>query len=220
MLKIKGFTLIELLVTLTIASIILAGLIELYVASMNKTKDALNYTRLEQTLQNSMMLMASDIRRTGYWGNSKSNAGTGTNTNPFLTTTDIYINPSQNCILLGYDRNGDGTLPSVNASSDDERYGFRLLNNAIQSRPPGANYDCNATADDWEDITDPNVVNITQLSFTKNEKSVDIDGSGAGNSSMKIRTITISITGQLVSDTSISKTLSMDIKVRNDKYTP
>lgn len=217
--KNKGFTLVELMITLVVAAVLLIGLVDIYLSSMSSAQKAIAAANLEETLQNTLTVMTNDIQRTGYWGNAENNTATGTNNNPFMTA-DITINGSGNCILINYDRNGDGTLPSIGTGNDDERYGFRLQNNAVQSRPSGASFSCTAAANNWENITDPNVLQITQLSFVNNEKTVDIDGSGASTSSMKIRTITITITGQLASDSTVSKTLTMAVRVQNDKFVP
>lgn len=217
MLKIRGFTLLELMVALAIAAILLVGLLEIYIQSTQKTKEAVDLLRLQQTLNSSMQLLSNDIRRAGFWAGAQSDLGTGGNTNPFMTT-DISVNAADDCLLLTYDRNGDGSLPSLGSGGDDERYGFRLLNNAIQSRPPGADFDCAASVNAWENITDPAVIRVTQLSFVLNQSAVDIDGSGTGTTTMTIRSVTVTMTAELVSDPSINKTLSTTIKIRNDKY--
>jgi type IV pilus assembly protein PilW len=215
----KGFTLIELLVVLLITGILLSSLISTYLSIAQKDREAMDTMRLDQSLQSAMSLMASDISRAGFWANASSGAKTGTNSNPFMTN-GVTINATNDCILFTYDRDGDGALPSVGSGSDDEQYGFRLMNYAIQGRPSGAAFDCATSASDWENITDPNVVKITQLNFSRTSNAVDIDGVGAGTSTISVSTVTITLTGQLASNASVSKTLTNTVKIRNDKYTP
>src|SRR6185503_16427844 len=96
-----------------------------------------------------MQLMSNDIRRAGYWGNAISDINTGANNNPFMAAgTDIAITGG-NCILFSYDYNNNGTLPTISSASDDERYGFRLSGSTLQTRPPGASFDCSAAASAW-----------------------------------------------------------------------
>lgn len=210
----QGFSLVELLVTLVILSLLVVSLLATYVTSAQRSQGALNVARLDQSLQRAMSLMSNDIRRAGFWGNATSGIHSAANNNPFMTT-DISINGAGDCILFAYDQDGDGTLPSIGAGSDDERYGYRVLNNIIQARPTGASYDCSAAASAWENITDVNVLQVTALTFVESDKIVLV---GSGTPTMKIRSITISMTGRLTSDNSVTKTLTEQVRVRNDKY--
>lgn len=215
---IQGLTLIELLVTLVIMSFLAGSLLSAYLAAAQRTKAAMNNTRLDQSLQSAMRLMTNDIRRAGFWGKATSGVASHANNNPFMASgTDLTINGSGNCLLFTYDQNGDGTVASINASADDEHYGYRLMNKTLQARPWGADFSCGAAATNWENITDPNVVTITALSFTENDKTVAVS---TGSSTMKIRFITVSLTGQLASDSTVSKTLTGQVRIRNDKYAP
>ena len=213
--KQNGFSLLELMIALVVSSFIFVGVMGMFASMLKHSSFALQQARLDRDLQTSMQVMVNDIHRTGYWGNALSS-----NVNPFMDgSTDISITGS--CILLAYDQNADGTLPAISYSYDDERYGFRLIDNAIQFRQSGAAFDCAAGDSEWTNLTDKNNVSITQLTFTLNsEPALDIDGTGAGTDTMTVRTVTISITGQLVGDTSVSKTIIQTVKLYNDKYTP
>ena len=203
------------MIALTLSALVMTVFIALYVASIKQYTKTLNTARLDQSLQASLRMMANDIRRAGFWGNAISDLSTNTNTNPF-NTNDISINGAGNCILLSYDQNGDGLLPAVGAGTDDERYGYRLSNNAIQARPNGASYLCTAAANVWENITDPNSVQITALSFVKTDRMVTV----VSPATMTVRNVVISVTGRLTADNTVTKTLSENVKIRNDKYTP
>jgi len=172
---------------------------------------------LDRELQTITDIMANDIERAGYW----KNANTGSN-NPFMQTgtTDIAINAAQNCILFTYDSNGDGSLPAISVAYDDERYGYRLDDGAIQFRPYGAAFDCAAAHNNWTDLTRPSEMTITAFIVALNNKAVDIDGSGPGTNTIHYRTITMTISGQLTSDSNVKKTITRTIKVYNNKYVP
>jgi type IV pilus assembly protein PilW len=213
----SGFTLVELLIAVVINIILLAALIGVFssnIANYNKVNRA---DMLNQQLENAIQLMTNDIRRAGYSANASNDIDTGQNNNPFMASATDISTPSSTCILFTYDAGNTGTLPSINASADDDRYGFRLNNNTLQARPPGATFACNAAATNWENITDPNIVNITALSFTLNTTTVPV---GQTANTIRLRSVDISITGQLVLDASISKTLTQHVRVRNDKFVP
>ena len=144
--------------------------------------------------------------------------GLDQNTNAFMAAgTDITVNSSHNCLLFAYDKNGDGLLPAINANIDDERYGFRLINNTLQVRPPGTAFSCTAPNASWENVTDTNVVSITNLTFTLNASTIT---TGPGARGLTMRSVDISITGQLNSDATVAKTLTQHVRLRNDKFNP
>lgn len=204
---------IELLITLTISIVVLGGVIALFSLSVIHSRKTIEAGRLDKTLHRVLDTIGRDIQRAGYWGQAE----TGSN-NPFMVTgsTDIQVNAANNCILLTYDSDSNGTLPTISASIDDERYGFRLLNNAIQYRPRGAPLDCTAASTSWTDFTDPNTITITQFTVTLTTDTLNL----GGTETISVRSVNLSVTGSLVSEPAVSTTLTKRIRVYNDKYSP
>lgn len=217
--RIAGFTLIELMIALALNALLFSGLLAIFIANLNHYHKTLDYDRFNQQLQTAMSLMANEIRRAGYYANAYSDIGLDQNNNPFVVTgtTDISINAANNCILFSYDQNKDGTLPTISTAYDDERYGFRLSGQTLQARPPGSNFSCTATTSSWENMTDPAFIQITALSFTLNSNTVT---TGPGTKGLQMRSVDISITGTLTNDTSVTKTLTQHVRIRNDKFIP
>jgi prepilin peptidase dependent protein B len=212
-----GLTFAELLVALVINAILLAALIDIFSSNISHYNKTTSSDMLSQQLENAMQLMVSNIRRAGYWSNASNDISTGQNHNPFMAAaTDVSV-PSATCILLTYDAQKNGTLPSISNTYDDDRYGFRLNSASLQARPPGATFACNAAGSNWENVTDPNIVNITALSITLTTHTVP---AGASTNNIITRSITISMTGQLVSNATVTKTLTSYVRIRNDKFTP
>lgn len=207
MLRLRGVTLVELMVALLIASAVIGGIMAIFVSSVKHGRMTVEQGHLDNELHHVMSVVTRDVRRAGYWASANTSS-----TNPFMqSATDITINGGNNCILVSYDHNSDGSLPAVNSGTDDERYGYRLMNSAVQYRPNTAAFDCSASAGSWTNLTNPNVVNVTAFTVTKSTKTT---------SSMELRTITITLTGQLVSDATVTKTLTQVVKVQNDRYAP
>ena len=205
MLKQKALTLIELMIGLLITGVVMASALAMYGAAVKHSRATAEQGQLDKSLHHVLGMMVRDIRRAGYWASASTSSE-----NSFMQSgTDITVNSGNNCILLTYDHNADGSLPAVNSGIDDERYGYRLMNNALQFRPNNAAFDCTASAASWANLTDPNVLTVTAFSVTKTDTTT---------ANMTLRNITVSITGQLVSDTSITKTLTQTVKVQNDKY--
>ena len=214
----RGVSMVEILIALAAGLVLMTASLYLFIGIMKNSNSTLEMARFNHDLQAGMDRIVSDVRRAGYWSQAINDLGTGANTNPFMVTgADIAINVAQDCLLFTYDLNSDGTLPTVNTAGGDKRFGYRLNNSTLQMRPYTAPFSCTAAAGDWNDITDGIVSNVT---FTEVDKVVDVDGSGPGTSTITIRDITISITGALPSDNTITRTLTQTVRVRNDKFTP
>lgn len=214
----KGFTLTELIIAISINMIVLIALISIFVTNLRQYRFFLNTNILHQQLQLAMDIMTSDIRRAGYWANASNDAHTNQNNNPFMASgLDISIPAGNTCILFSYDHDNNGSLPSIGSGSDDERYGYRLSGGAIQTRPWGASFSCTAAASAWENMTDPTIITITALTFTLSTQTVV---SGPGTASILLRSVDITITGQLTSDSTVTQTLTQHVRIRNDKFTP
>lgn len=213
----RGYSLIEMMVALVLSSVVMGGMLTIFFNSLKHSSSANDIGKLDQQLHSVMHLISSDVRRAGYWANAHTS-----NSNPFMVTgsTDITVNAGNNCVLLTYDADGDGSLPSIASGSDDERYGYRLINNIIQYRPWGADFNCSAADSAWQNLTDSNVIKITQFNVSKSENVIDLDGAGSGTAALRMRKLTITITGELNNDSSVSKTITRTVKIYNDKYTP
>jgi type IV pilus assembly protein PilW len=213
-----GFTLTELIIALVLNVILFTAITAICASNLSQYIKQSSTDLLTSQLQTALDLMANDIRRAGYWSSATNNIGTDTNTNPFMSTssgTDLSINGSNNCILFTYDHNNTGSLPSVSSSSDDDRYGYMLKNGVLQTRPWGATFSCSAT--NWENVTDPSIITITSLTFTLTTQTVNI---GSGSTGISMRSIDISITGELTNNTSVIRTLTQHVRIRNDKFNP
>ena len=208
---------IELMIGLLVTSVIIAGVMGLYVSMLKSSNSLINIGHLDRQLHSVISIMSSDIQRAGYWSQAETSS-----TNPFMVTgnSDLFVSAGNDCILLTYDHDRDGTLPSISASVDDERYGYRLVGGIIQFRPRGSPFGCTAPANTWQNLTDPNAITVTQFTLAKNEDDIDIDGAGPDTAKITLRNVMITLSGQLVSDATASETLQQTVRVYNDKYTP
>ncbi len=116
---------------------------------------------------------------------------------------------STSCVLINYDFDTDG-----DGDYDVGRFGYRYdsVNKAVEIRTAGAGTDTCSSGGTWEDLTDSNVVEITAFSVTDNSPAT-VTGSGL---TVAIREYTISVTGQLKADATVSRTFRETIRVRND----
>jgi prepilin peptidase dependent protein B len=218
--RLQGFTLVELMVALVVNALIFIFLIAIFTNNLSHYNTILSTNKLNQQLEEIMQIMTSDIRRAGYWANANSNVATGNNTNPFQNTgtgTDIAVGGASNsCITFSYDHNSDGVIAAISSLSDDERYGYRLSGTNIQTRPWGASTSCTAPATAWENMNDASIT-ITTLTFTINSSTLT---TGPGAQGITERSVDIILTGQLTSNSAITKTMTQHVRINNDYFVP
>lgn len=212
----KAFALLDILIGLGLGVFVLSGVVALYASYSRFSNSAVQTSNLEYELRTSMALISNDIRRAGYWGNMTGMVGTGANNNPFMVSGVDLSAPSATCILFSYDKNKDGSLPALNAANEDERFGYRLSNSALQSRAAtDATFSC--AQGTWENLTNSRV-EVTNLTFTVTSSTIFVNGVDASDGSMQTRDVAITMTGRLASDTAVQRTLSEVVRVRNDKF--
>ena len=120
-----------------------------------------------------------------------------------------------------YDLNNDGGLPALNNGTSDDRFGYRLSNQTIQIRAATDQFfSCNTGV--WENLTNPNLIQITNLVFnlTESVEALEPANPPPAGPSITIRQVGITMTGQLVSDNAVQRTITSQVRVRNDKFTP
>ena len=137
------------------------------------------------------------------------------------------------CILYSYDIDENDSNPP----DDGDRFGFKFENNLIRIRTSaGTASDCGSG--NWQTVTDNNVINVTALTFsTASSKCLNASTKGSGNSLctdaaiadigappagrthhyVEVRQVDIKLTGNLVADANISKTIAESIRIRNDR---
>ncbi|HLB55759.1 MAG TPA: hypothetical protein VJK30_00310 [Coxiellaceae bacterium] len=203
----RGAAILEILIGFIISLVILAAVLGLFSNTISTSGLILERGKLDRDLYVVMDTIVNDIQRAGYWSNA-----TTTNNNPFMTSpNDIAI--SSGCIKFTYDTNNNGTV------DDADQIGYGLSNGAIKFRQSAAIFNCSSIAT-WSNLTDPNVITVTAFTVMPINYPVDIDGSNPGTATTTYRTVYISITANLVTDPSNTRTITRTIKIYNNKYSP
>lgn len=207
--KNNGFTLIELLISLTISLLIVAAVITMYVSMTSSNIDYLKSIRLNHELRASLNSMTRDIRRAGHYQLAATGLASGAiPLNPYAVGASTAIqlisgaNPASSAISFSYDRD-----PTVGV----EGYGYRLASGAIQLCSNTSNV-CDAGP--WQNFTDESLIEITDLTFDINPFYTNGASSAVPVSLMEV---TVSVTGQLRSDTDFTRTLTERVVVRNEQ---
>lgn len=233
-----GFTLIEIMIAMLLGLVIVSATIEMYVSAVQGSTNTINSARLNHDLEAVMSLMVNDIRRAGYWGGAI--AGADSSANPFaaetVNVTNIQLRnlaapttavTSGNCILYTYDANGDGVVDA------NEYYGFRLNGSTINMRLTGTTAaPASCTNGSWQENIAGDQITITALTFTTTYKCLNITTAlsysttcaavtaanlATGAKASESRQVDIVLSGRLVNDATVTKTLTGSAKVRADR---
>ena len=222
-----GVGLVELLIAAAIGLFLLAGLTDFLSRSLVASGRNLQDARLTQDLNVAMDLITRDLRRAGYSSTAQdATLAPVASDNPFTAgNEDGGINmATAGCILYSYDFAPSPAVPG--ARDPNERLGFRLRDGAVEA---GINVDnCNPAATaGWQQLTDPTLTTITGLTF----EYLDADGNvttfpfvSASKASLPdrwavcTRLIRVTLTGQLLNTPAVNRTLTQNVRVRNDWY--
>lgn len=198
-----GYTLIEILIAMVLGVGSLTAVSSLVGYGIGVNANLINSARLNEELGNVYSLIVSDVRRAGYTGSTVAMV-TDPEANPSPFNNSIAVSEyagetANSCITFAYDSNENGALDNA---APDENYGYRLRDGAIEIRRNGAL----CTAIGWEDLTDSDLITVTDLTFTLNQ----ITQNGIISTA-----ITIVVTGELVSNSNFTREYSTTLVVRN-----
>jgi prepilin peptidase dependent protein B len=257
----RGLTLVELLVGLAVGLIVIGGAITMYVSSVRGSNETLKSSKLNQQVGALLHVIVNDVRRAGFWGALDMDE---LDDNPFnqpaatalVVRDDLVSNAIQpatgqgSCLVYAYDAT---YLPGNTAGVVDstDLFGFRLNGSVVEMRQTGVvdgvgciGGTCNScTNGAWEEVTDPNLIEITQLTFDLANSEclnvgepnlLDDDGdgtvdegdeydcyanppaNGSGIITAETRELVITVSGRLAEDVSTRTTLSQTVAGRND----
>ncbi|MGC9456316.1 MAG: PilW family protein [Halothiobacillaceae bacterium] len=249
----SGVTLVELMIGMVIGLIVIAVVGTVFLSALRGSSDTLAIVKLNQQLRGALSYMTADLRRAGYWAGANATASDPTVTaeNPFtrLTApaTDIQIHDNGQCLLFSYDfdHDEDGNLYDNASPANAPLYGYRLAAGQLQATIPGTSLGTDGTATCeaglFEDLTDPDVVDVTQLTFsTEGSRCLNIDSGAtweaaansstpacdssttgysatAGDRLVEVRRITVEIEGRHAQDPAVTISLADTVKIRNNR---
>lgn len=223
--KSLGFSLVELMISLALGALVIAMISGLYVSGVVNNINGLKYARLKSDLQTIMHIMETDIRRAGLRGDAISVAlGTASAANPFMWSETINVTrvsgansiveaasagiatkilDNGNCILFKYDVNKSGGVPESN-----EHFGYKVSDNTLKmASDVSASNPTNCNSGSWQAITDPSVLQVTELSFAATSTLSEYT---------RLRVIDITLSGKVSIDSSdATDSIKSSVQIRN-----
>lgn len=228
----RGFGLIEILLTLTFGLLLVAAIGSWSAAHIGEQRRLLAQARLSQDLRAVIDLVGRDLRRAGHWGHAERGVWTGSDTPPTPNPyTGLYPGagaPPSTSLGHAYSREADDNgLVDAN-----ERYGLRLnpTSGALEWRVSGAAL-APGSGDQWQALTDPAALQVTQLQIRHEVDSVDLLAHCARATCpspadpaapvcpprLLLHRVTITVEGRDARDATLRRSLRETLRLRNEE---
>lgn len=201
----RGVGLVELMISLVIGMIVIAGALSMVSSTFGANASQMKMSRLNNELRIAMSSITRDMRRSGHnsWTIAQLTAGVYT---PSPQPTSVVTTTSgSESVVMHYDENADGLYPTTEPT---ETYSFRYNNNTIEAQIG------TATSGSWSAIVDPSVIQITAFSI-ENLSQVLSKATTLGPFDVTLPMYSITITGRLVKDPTVVRTIQETVRLRN-----
>jgi len=227
----KGFSLIELMVAMAAGLVVIGAVVVFTISTARSTSTNVRSTRVMQNLRGSLNVIEREIRRSGFderalkYANACSDPTVPASCPTSNFSQLVVVNPS--CVVVLYD-NAANTTPGTIVAG--EYHAFRRTTKSgvgvIQASLASATLpDCTVAATDaaWQDLSDPNVVDITALSFADTFTPTAQGGGCAKAASglwVVVQDVQVAVTGQWVDPSShvtTTRSLEESVRVKNDR---
>lgn len=213
-----GLSIVELLVGVTIGLFILAGATVVMSTQLGDNRRMLLEAQVQQDLRAVLDIVVRDVRRAGYWAQAWNNVW---QPDAAQAMRNPYNNLTTETDSVLYDRSQDESGAALgtdnNVVDDDETVGFRHNADArtVEMR----------IGNSWQTLTDPAVLSVTQFSIAVRSRSVPLPCGAlcppgptlASNVlCLQVRDVVVTIVANAVHDSSVSRSASSDVRLRND----
>ena len=230
-----GLSIVELMVGITISLFIVAGATLVLTTQLDNNRRLLLEAQVQQDLRTTADMIARDVRRAGYWGKSFCNVWPVNDPvncaapNPYNTMTPAVAPAPNGTTQLVYDRSTDAELGATLNADDDavdggnaarprERVGFRWNEVA-------GTIEYLIGANNWQALTDPAVLRVTQFNMTLNRQVLPVPCASAGCQAqgpvcggpmtVQSRDLSFTIVAQAVHDANVRRSLRENVRLRN-----
>lgn len=213
----RGFSLVELMVAMAAGLIIIAAAVIFAAETMKSYTSYTMSAKLTQELRSAMNLVVRELRRAGHDSTAVSRVLTTTSASAF---NDVDIDGS--CITYEYDRQVGAAGPDAT-----EVRGFRLKDGVLQLNAASDSIDCDDD-EDWEDVTDPAVIQITKFepvmvesTFCNQVAERDTDGDTVMDewdmATGSVRTVSLCLQGTMAQGDSITRHVTDAVRIRAEE---
>jgi type IV pilus assembly protein PilW len=215
-----GATLMEAMISLALSLVVTTAMVTLMGNSMGSATRITQMSQLTDELRNAMSMMSRDIRRANFNANSiycyaNSDCGIDGSASQYA---DITIT-NNSCFVFGLDRDWDGD------ASNDGPGAFRRITvgadsiGVIEMWTGTGLPNCGTASNDWVAVTDPDFIDITIFNVDGSSSfSQELTQGGGVTLTQRTRRVQLQLSGRLILDNSITRTVEDTIMVRNDVF--
>jgi type IV pilus assembly protein PilW len=227
----RGLSIVELMVGITISLFIMAGATMVLTSQLGDNRRLLLEAQMQQDLRVTADMISRDIRRAGYWGQAYRSVCPPAPevciaaVNPYVSmvpqqapggTTQVVYDRStdeEGGVLIGTDDN----LVDGAANRPRERVGFRW-------NEDGQTIDYLVGAGNWQALTDPAVLQVTQFTLAINARDLPLPcgagacpvlGPGGCPLFQSSRDVTFTIVARAVHDANVRRSIRDNVRLRN-----
>ena len=213
----RGLSIVELLVGVAVGLIVVAAATMMVSTQLADNRRLLLETQLQQDLRATADLVSRDLRRAGFWWNAQRRtvagaaAAAGPLDNPYTVVLPADKGEVAQAVTYQY---AHPNKIDDNLVNDDERLGYRLRSGVIETQLGAGN---------WQALTDVGALKITQFDITADTQDVPLachlacsPGGTTCPPVQTVRSYTIDIAGQAVSDAAVKRSVRSHVRLRND----
>jgi type IV pilus assembly protein PilW len=209
----RGFSMVELLVGTAVGLLVVAAASVLVSQHMRDARALASETRLMQDLRSAADMVSRDLRRAGYWGHAASGVA-GDDGLPVAANPYADISPAasaSDATSFRYSR--DATENDL--VDDNEQFGFRLHNGAIELELGDAN---------WQALTDATTLTVTTFAIVPRIEETSLAafctepclaGSTTCPPKQQVKSFALSISGRSSVDAGVVRSVQGEVHLRN-----
>lgn len=233
----QGLSIVELMVGITISLFILAGASLVLTTQLDNNRRLLLEAQVQQDLRTTADMISRDVRRAGFWGKAycqvwpaqapAAQGGDPVNCpaqpNPYAAF-ELTAAPAS----LQYNRSTDFE-GAASFNADDDR-----VDNVADRPREHVGFQFNEAAgtieylvgnNNWQALTDPAVIRITQFTMTLTSRDLPVPCADAGCQArgpqcggpvtVQSRDLSFTIAAQAVHDANVRRSLTENVRLRN-----
>jgi type IV pilus assembly protein PilW len=211
----RGMSVVELLVGTAVGLIVAAAAASVVTQHLRENRQLLLEARLMQDMRTAADIVARDLRRAGYWATAASGVrgddGSVPPANPYAAVAPDSA--ASDAVRLSFSRDTaeDGVI------DDNERFGFRLRDGAIEKQLGAGN---------WQALSDAGTLTVTSFSVQPRVDETSLaaycDAPCAAGSTtcpprQQVRSFSVMLAARSTTDANVSRSLHSSVRLRNDQ---
>jgi type IV pilus assembly protein PilW len=238
----RGLSIVELMVGVTIGLLVVAASTLVVTTQLVENRRLIVETQIQQDLRASADIVTRELRRAGAWTASSASAPPGAAAVWSYANTSVAcsvystLSPSSGSsseVDYRYLRPNSSGMPSLGFKLDSST-GVGILRYSLAAAGAASAPSDTCTPpiapNNWQDLTDPATVNVTSFTVTPQNgtpvqipcpKTCPANPLHLGDltycwPTISVRQLLVTIQGQAVSDPTVTRSISIQVRLRND----